>query len=122
MKKSKKVIAVVLCMAMLLGATSITSFAADNSEEWNNILGAAADWLEALLNFDMSDFNGFITAILRLFGFQGDYEGVHSVPDLMQEWTNWFGPITEWYDSFINNIDTSQLVSIINSLLSGFNG
>lgn len=121
-KKTKKILAVVLCAAMLLCGTSITSFAADNSEEMNNILGAAADWLEALLNYDTEDFNGFVTAVLKLFGFQGSFEGVHSMPDLMQEWTTWFGPITDWYNSFINSIDTSQLVAIINALLGGFAG
>lgn len=118
MKKSfKKVISVVLCVVMLMGAASITSFAADDSME--NIMNSLSSYLDAFKNFDMSDFNGFVTAILGLFGFKGTFEGVHSIPALMEEWVGWFGEIEVLYDSFINYINTAELVAIINSLLSG---
>ncbi len=121
MKKSfKKVLSIVLCAALLIGGTAITSFAADNPME--NIGNSLVDWFDALMNFDMSDFNEFITAILQMFGFKGTFEGVHSIPALMEEWVGWFGEIEFLYDSFINYISTAELVAIINSLLGGLVG
>lgn len=119
MKKSfKKVLAIVMSVVMLLGATSITSFAADSSQELNNITKALSDWINAIINYDMSDFNGFVTAILRLFGFEGSFEGVHSIPALMDEWFGWFGDLGGLYETIINFIDTDQLVAFVNGILS----
>ena len=118
MKKSvKKVLSVVLCVLILMSAASITSFAADGTSE--DLMNSVTSWMSALENFDMSDFNGFVTAILQMFGFKGTFEGVHSIPALMEEWVGWFGEIEVLYDSFINYINTAELVAIINSLLSG---
>lgn len=115
MKKSfKKVLSVVLCVVMLLSVTSMVSFAADDAA--GDMVGIVEDYLNAWSNFDISDFNGFVTAVLRVFGFKGDFEGVHSIPELMEEWVGWFGPIEGLYDSFINYINTAELVAIINSI------
>lgn len=115
MKKSfKKVLSVVLCAVMLLSITSIVSFAAD--ETTGDMVGIVEDYLNAWANLDIGDFNGFVTAILRVFGFKGNFEGVHSIPSLMEEWVGWFGPIESLYDSFINYINTAELVAIINSI------
>ncbi len=120
MKKSfKKVLAVVMSVIMLLGATSITSFAADRSESLDNIVKTVSDWINAIINFDMSDFNEFVTAILGLFGFKGSFEGVHSIPGLVDEWFGWFGDLGGLYETIINWIDTDQLVAFINGILSG---
>lgn len=121
MKKSfKKVLAVIMSVIMLLGATSITSLAADRSESFDNIVKSVSDWINAIINFDMSDFNDFVTAILGVFGFKGSFEGVHSIPALVDEWFGWFGDLGGLYETIINWIDTDQLVAFINNLLSGF--
>ncbi len=120
MKKSlTKVLAVIMSVLMLLGATSITSFAADRSESFDNVTKAFSDWINALTNFEMGDFNDFVTAILSLFGFKGAFEGVHSIPSLVDEWFGWFGDIGGLYEMFINFISTSELLDVINGLLSG---
>lgn len=118
MKKSfKKVLSVVLCAAFLMGAASITSFAADGATE--DLMNSLSDYLNAFKNFEMADFNGFVTAILQMFGFQGTFEGVHSIPALMEEWVSWFGPIEDLYDSFINYISTTDLLAVIGNLIGG---
>ena len=121
MKKSfKKVLAVLLSVAMLVCGTSLTVFAADEgtSEEMENISNALFDWINALATFDMGDFNEFVTAVLGLFGFTGSFEGVHSIPALVDEWFSWLGDLGGLYESIINFIDTAQLVEFINGLLT----
>ena len=111
MKKSfTKVIATVMAVAMLLAGTSIMSLAATPGE---NIGQAANDFVNALTNYQWSDFFGFVTTILGIFGFQGSFEGVHSLPELMNEWFEMLGPIGEFYDNFINSIGTSELLALI---------
>ena len=115
MKKSfKKVLAVVMCVAVLLSGTSIMSFAATSGE---NLGDAVNDWINAISNYQWSDFFGFVTAILGFFGFQGSFEGVHSLPELMTEWFEMLGPIGEIYDNFINNIGTSELLDFLMGFL-----
>lgn len=121
MKKTfTKVISVILCVAMLLGATSVCAFAADtaNDEVISNIGDALSDWFDALVGYSWDDFNGFVTAILHAFGFQGSYEGFQSIPALMDEWFGFFGDLGGIYESIINAIDTDQLVELINRILS----
>ena len=118
MKKSfKKTLSVVLCVVMLMGAASITSFAADGATE--DLMNSLSSYLDAFKNFEMADFNGFVTAILQMFGFKGAFEGVHSIPALMEEWVSWFGPIEQLYDSFINYISTTDLLAVIGNLIGG---
>ncbi len=122
MKKTfTKVLSVLLCVALLLGATSVSAFAADSgsSENLGNIVDALGDWVDALANYEWNDFFGFVTAILGLFGFEGSFEGVHSIPALMDEWFGWLGDYGQIYEAIINFIDTDQLVSFINTVLSG---
>ncbi len=121
MKKTlKKVLSVVLCVTMLLSVTSVCAFAADssNNEVIGNLGDALADWFDALTNYSWDDFNGFVTAVLRAFGFKGNFEGVHSIPELMDEWFSWWGDLGGLYEKVINFIDTDQLVEFINSILS----
>ena len=118
MKKSiKKIIAVILSIVTLFSCTSMMSFAADDEpvEEITNSLG---DWANALLNYDLSDFYEFISAILAVFGFKGDFEGVHSLPELMNEWFEMLGPIGDFYENFINSIGTSDLLELLMGLLA----
>ena len=116
MKKSfTKVIAAVMAVAMLLAGTSIMSFAATPGE---NIGQAANDFVNAISNYTWDDFFGFVTAILGLFGFQGSFEGVHSLPELMNEWFEMLGPIGEFYENFINSIGTSDLLELLMGLLA----
>ncbi len=115
MKKSfKKVLAVVMCVAVLLSGTSIMSFAATSSENLGNAIN---DWINAITNYTWDDFFGFVTAILGFFGFNGSFEGVHSIPELMTEWFEMLGPIGEIYDNFINSIGTSDLLDFLMSFL-----
>lgn len=119
MKKSfTKVLAVVMSVLMLLGATSITSFAADDKTTIDDVSKALSDWINALSTYDMGDFNEFLTAILGLFGFQGSFEGVHSIPSLVDEWFGWLGDIGGIYETFINFISTSELLNLINGFLT----
>ncbi len=116
MKKSfTKVIAALMAVAMLLAGTSITSFAATPSE---NIGKAFDDFINAITNYSWDDFFGFVTAILGIFGFQGSFEGVHSLPELMNEWFEMLGPIGDFYENFINSIGTSDLLDLIMGLLA----
>lgn len=118
MKKSfRKVLAVIMSVIMLLGATSITSFAADKTT-FDDVSKAFSDWINAITNYDMGDFNSFLTAILGLFGFKGDFEGVHSIPSLVDEWFGWLGDLGGIYETFINFISTSELLNLINGFLS----
>lgn len=119
MKKSfKKVLAVIMSVVMLLGATSITSFAADGKTTFEDVLKPFNDWINALSSYEMGDFNEFVTAILGLFGFKGDFEGVHSIPSLVDEWFGWLGDLGGIYEMFINFISTSELLNLINGFLS----
>ena len=118
MKKSiKKIIAVILSIVTLFSCTSMMSFAADDEpvEEITNSLG---DWANALLNYDLSDFYEFISAILAIFGFKGDFEGVHSLPELMNEWFTNLGPLGDIYDKFINNVDTASFLAFLLGLFN----
>ncbi len=116
MKKSfTKVIAVVMSVAMLLAGTSIMSFAATPGE---NIVQSINDFINAISNYKWSDFFSFVTAILGLFGFQGSFEGVHSLPELVNEWFEMLGPIGDLYENFINSIGTSDLLDLIMGLLA----
>ncbi|MBQ7101461.1 MAG: hypothetical protein IJN81_07500 [Clostridia bacterium] len=119
MKKSfKKALAVIMSVVMLLGATSITSFAATEKTTFDDVTKAFSDWINALSSYEMSDFNEFVTAILGLFGFKGEFEGVHSIPSLVDEWFGWLGDIGGIYEAFINFISTSELLDLINGVLS----
>ena len=119
MKKSlTKVLAVIMSVVMLLGATGITSFAADDKTTFDDVSKAFSDWVNALSSYDMGDFSEFITAILGLFGFKGEFEGVHSIPSLADEWFAWLGDIGGIYEMFINFISTSELLDVINGFLS----
>lgn len=120
MKKSfRKVLAVIMSVVMLLGATSITSFAADDKVgSFDNITKAFSDWINAITSYEMSDFNDFVTAILGLFGFKGAFEGVHSIPSLVDEWFGWFGDLGGLYETIINFLSTSELLNLINGFLS----
>ena len=116
MKKSfTKVIAVVMSVAMLLAGTSIMSFAATPGE---NISQSVNDLINALTNYTWDDFFGFVTSILGIFGFQGNFEGVHSLPELMNEWFEMLGPIGDLYENFIDSIGTSDLLDLIMGLLA----
>lgn len=118
MKKSfTKVLAVIMSVIMLLGATSITSFAADETT-FDDVSKAFSDWINALSSYEMSDFNEFVTAILGLFGFKGAFEGVHSIPSLVDEWFAWLGDLGGIYEMFINFISTSELLNLINGFLT----
>ncbi len=115
MKKSfKKVIAAVMCVAVLLSGTSILSLAATPGE---NMSDALNDWVNALSNYKWSDFFGFVTAILGLFGFEGSFEGVHSLPELVNEWFEMLGPIGDIYENFINSTDTAGLLAFLMGLI-----
>lgn len=115
MKKSfKKVIAAVVCVAVLLSCTSIMSFAATPGE---NMSDALNDWINALSNYKWSDFFGFVTTILGFFGFQGSFEGVHSLPELVNEWFEMLGPIGDMYENFINSVNTSELLAFLMGLI-----
>ena len=106
MKKSfRKVLAVIMSVVMLLGVTSITSFAADEKTTIDDVAADLSDWIDAISSYDMGDFNEFVTAILGLFGFQGSFEGVHSIPSLVDEWFAWLGDIGGLYETFINLIN-----------------
>ncbi len=121
MKKTfTKVISVILCVAMLLGATSVCAFAADtpNSEVVGDLGDALSDWFDALMGYSWDDFYGFVTAVLHMFGFQGSFEGFQSIPALMDEWFGFFGDLGDIYENLINAIDTDQLVELINRILS----
>lgn len=116
MKKSfTKVIAAVMTVVMLIAGTSIMSFAATPGE---NISSALNDWIDAITNYKWEDFFGFVSAILGVFGFQGDFEGVHSLPELMNEWFEMLGPIGDFYENFINNISTSDLLGFLMGFLN----
>jgi hypothetical protein len=118
MKKSfTKVIAAVLSVLMLLSCTSVMSFAADD-QQMENISDSFGDWFSALSNYKVSDFYEFISAILSVFGFKGSFEGVHSLPELMNEWFEMLGPIGDFYENFINSIGTSDLLDLIMGLLA----
>ena len=111
MKKSfKKVLAVLMCVAMLLAGTTVMSSAATTSE---NLSEALNDWVDAISNYKWEDFFGFVSAILGVFGFQGDFEGVHSLPELMNEWFEMLGPIGDFYENFINNVNTGELLGFL---------
>ena len=115
MKKSfKKAIAVVMCVAMLISGTSIMSFAATSGE---NASDALNDWVNAISSYSWDDFFGFVTTILGFFGFQGGFEGVHSLPELMNEWFEMLGPIGDIYENFINSTDTAGLLAFLMGLL-----
>ena len=115
MKKSFiKAVSAVMAVAVLLAGTSLMSFASTPGE---NVRDALNDWINALSTYQWSDFFGFVTAILGLFGFQGSFEGVHSLPELMNEWFEMLGPLGDIYENFINNIGTSDLLDIIVGLL-----
>ncbi len=116
MKKSfKKVLAVVMCVAVLLSGTSIMSFAATSSE---NLGEAVNDWINAISSYTWDDFFGFVTAILGFFGFQGSFEGVHSLPELVNEWFEMLGPIGEIYENFINSVTTSEFLAFLMGFLA----
>lgn len=115
MKKSvTKIIAAVLTVVMLISGASITSFAASPVE---NIGEAFNDWIDSLASYSWDDFFGFVSAILGLFGFKGDFEGVHSLPELMNEWFEMLGPIGDFYENFINNVDTSEFLNFLLSFV-----
>ena len=115
MKKSfTKVLAAVMCVVVLLSGTSVMSFAATSSE---NLGTAVNDWINAISSYSWDDFFGFVTAILGFFGFEGSFEGVHSLPELMNEWFEMLGPIGDIYDNFINNTDTAGLLAFLMGLL-----
>ncbi|MBQ3499553.1 MAG: hypothetical protein IJA87_10560 [Clostridia bacterium] len=116
MKKSfKKVLAVVMCVAVLLSGTSIMSFAATSRE---NLGEAVNDWINAISSYTWDDFFGFVTAILGFFGFQGSFEGVHSLPELVNEWFEMLGPIGEIYENFINSVTTSEFLAFLMGFLA----
>ena len=111
MKKSfKKVLAVVMCVAVLLSGTSIMSFAVTSRE---NLGEAVNDWINAISSYTWDDFFGFVTAILGFFGFQGSFEGVHSLPELMNEWFESLGFLGDIYEKFINNVDTTAFLNFL---------
>ena len=116
MKKSfRKVLAVVMCVAVLLSGTSIMSFAATSSENFGEALN---DWINAISSYTWDDFFGFVTAILGFFGFQGSFEGVHSLPELVNEWFEMLGPIGEIYENFINSVTTSEFLAFLMGFLA----
>lgn len=113
MKKSfTKFIAAVLTVVMLLSCTGIMSFAATNSpsEEIGDALG---DWVNAISTYKWEDFFEFISAVLAVFGFKGKFEGVHSLPELMNEWFENLGPLGDLYELFINNVDTTSFLTFL---------
>ena len=115
MKKSfTKVIAAVMCVAVILSGTSVMSFAATSSENLGN---AVNDWINAISSYSWDDFFGFVTAILGFFGFKGSFEGVHSLPELMNEWFEMLGPIGDMYENFINSVNTSELLAFLMGFL-----
>jgi len=116
MKKSfKKVLAVVMCVAVLLSGTSIMSLAATSSE---NLGEAINDWINAISSYTWDDFFDFVTAILGFFGFKGSFEGVHSLPELVNEWFEMLGPIGEIYENFINSVTTSEFLAFLMGFLA----
>ena len=56
-------------------------------------------------------------ALLGFFGFQGSFEGVHSLPELMNEWFEMLGPIGDMYENFINSVNTSELLAFLMGFL-----
>lgn len=113
MKKSfTRILAALLSVLMLLSGTSVMSFAADN-EQMENIGEAFGDWVSALSNYKLSDFYEFISAVLKVFGFKGDFEGVHSLPELMNEWFESLGFLGDIYEKFINNVDTTAFLNFL---------
>ncbi len=111
MKKSfTKVIAAVLTVVVLLTGTSIMSFAATPAE---NIKAAFSDFVNAISTYKWEDFFGFVTAILGVFGFKGEFNGVHSIPELVNEWFEMLGPIGDFYENFINNVNTADLLAFL---------
>lgn len=113
MKKSfTKVIAALLSVLMVFSCTGFMSFAADN-EQMDNISDSFGDWVNALSNYKLSDFYEFISAVLAVFGFKGSFEGVHSLPELMNEWFENLGPLGDIYEKFINNVDTTSFLNFL---------
>ncbi len=118
MKKSmKKIICVLLCVVTLITSFSIMSFAEGADDATGEFMDSISLWFGSLSSYDWSDFNEFVTAVLRFFGFQGDYEGVHSIPVLADEWFSWFGDLGSIYESIINYVDAGEFLSIIYKIL-----
>ncbi len=114
MKKSlKKVIAVVMSVAIVVAGTSMFAFAADSSSAGQDALKAFNDWIDSLSNYKLEDFYGFITSVLHLFGFTGEFEGVHSIIEFYNQWFDSLGVIGEVYEKFINSIKTSDLIELL---------
>ncbi|MBQ8027378.1 MAG: hypothetical protein IJ261_04605 [Clostridia bacterium] len=110
MKKSFKRVLAVVMSVVILASTSVISFAETTGEDVQNSFN---EWMDSLTNYKWEDFFGFVTAILRVFGFQGSFEGVHSLPELVGEWFEMLGPIGDFYDNFINNINTGELLGFL---------
>ncbi len=116
MKKSfTRVIAAVLTVVVLIAGTSLMSFAATPGE---NIESAFSDLINAITTYSWDDFFGFVSAILGVFGFQGDFEGAHSIPELVNEWFEMLGPIGDFYENFINNVNTADLLAFLLGFVS----
>jgi len=113
-KVFKKALAVVMCVALLISGTSIMSFAATPGE---NVSDALNDWINAISSYSWNDFFEFVTTILGFFGFKGSFEGVHSIPELVNEWFEMLGPIGEIYENFINSVTTSEFLAFLMGFL-----
>lgn len=116
MKKSVKVLAIIMSLALILTGTSVVCFAEGST---NDAIGQAfSEWMTALSKFTIDDFYGFISGILRLFGINADFEGSHSMAEIADQIFNNFGSLGKIYEGFVNAIDTTGLVQLINTILA----
>ncbi|HBL41581.1 MAG TPA: hypothetical protein DDY98_08540 [Ruminococcaceae bacterium] len=86
-----------------------------------DLVNTLEQWFKALTSYNITDFNGFVSAVLHVFGFEGNFEGFTSMASLADEWFNKFGPLAALYETFINNIDTNVFVKLVNEVLAFIN-
>ncbi len=86
-----------------------------------DLINTIEQWFKALFSYNITDFNSFVSAILHVFGFKGDFDGFTSMASLADEWVGMFGPLASIYDVLINNIDTTVFVKVINEILAFIN-
>ena len=87
-------------------------------DEMMDIVETGEQFLNAATNYDLNDFHGFVTAILRTFGFPGIYDGSSSMAEIMDWIVSLFGPLANVYLLLANYPDTATFINIVNKLLA----
>ena len=86
-----------------------------------DLMTTFGQWFGAMSHYDVTDWNGFVTAILRSVGYTGeDWAGFSTMASVSDWFFGLFGPLTTLYEFLISSIDSETFVKVVSWLLNGF--